>query len=59
MYQQKRQPARKAKDSALDNTMRNSIAYPIRRAEPDEEDEHLNDLLQVMRLPLQDYLDAT
>ncbi|PUZ55733.1 hypothetical protein GQ55_5G235900 [Panicum hallii var. hallii] len=46
MYQQKRQPARKAKDSALDNTMRNSIAYPIRRAEPDEEDEHLNDLLQ-------------
>ncbi|KAG2590235.1 hypothetical protein PVAP13_5NG263734 [Panicum virgatum] len=40
------QPARKTKDSALDNNMGNSIAYPVRRAEPDEEDEHLNDLLQ-------------
>uniref|UniRef100_A0A0A9DEE1 Uncharacterized protein n=1 Tax=Arundo donax TaxID=35708 RepID=A0A0A9DEE1_ARUDO len=46
MYQQGRQLARKAKDSSLENNMRNSIAYPIRRAEPDDEDEHLNDLLQ-------------
>ncbi|CAL4948638.1 unnamed protein product [Urochloa decumbens] len=46
MYHQGRQPARKAKDSSLENNMRNSIAYPIRRAEPDEEDENLNDVLQ-------------
>ncbi|XP_062215732.1 kinesin-like protein KIN-13B [Phragmites australis] len=46
MYQQGRQLARRAKDSTLENNMRNSIAYPIRRAEPDEENEHLNDLLQ-------------
>ena len=58
MYQQGIQPARKAKDSALGNNMGNSIAYPMRRAEPDEEDEHLNDLLQVMRLAFQDYLDT-
>ena len=58
MYQQGIQPARKAKDSALGNNMGNYIAYPMRRAEPDEEDEHLNDLLQVMRLAFQDYLDT-
>ncbi|KAL6875558.1 hypothetical protein ACP4OV_013071 [Aristida adscensionis] len=46
MYQQGRQLARKPKDSALDKNMRNSAAYPFRRAEPEEEDEPLNDLLQ-------------
>ncbi|CAO2170693.1 unnamed protein product [Urochloa humidicola] len=46
MYHQGRPTAMKAKDSGLENNMRNSIPYPIRRAEPDEEDEHLNDLLQ-------------
>lgn len=59
MYQQGRQPTRKAKDSGLEINMRNSIAYPVRSAEPDEEDDHLNDLLQVMQLPLQDYLYTT
>ena len=47
MYQQGRQPARKAKDTTFGNNMRNSIAYPTRRVEPDE-DEHLNNLLQVV-----------
>jgi kinesin family protein 2/24 len=47
MYQQGRQPARKAKDTTLGNNIRNSIAYPTRRVEPDE-DEHLNNLLQVV-----------
>ncbi|KAL6615610.1 hypothetical protein ACP70R_037880 [Stipagrostis hirtigluma subsp. patula] len=46
MYQQGRLLARKAKDFALENNMRNSVAYPISRAQPDEEDEPLNDLLQ-------------
>ncbi|GJM93851.1 hypothetical protein PR202_ga10443 [Eleusine coracana subsp. coracana] len=47
MYAHGRQQTRKAKDSALENNMRNSMAYPIRSAEPDEEeDEPLNDLLQ-------------
>ncbi|CAM0881776.1 unnamed protein product [Alopecurus aequalis] len=45
MYQQGRQQARKGRGSALENNMRNSIAYPIRKAVPDEDD-HLNDLLQ-------------
>uniref|UniRef100_A0A0E0JLD2 Kinesin-like protein n=1 Tax=Oryza punctata TaxID=4537 RepID=A0A0E0JLD2_ORYPU len=46
VYQQGRQPTRKARDSASsDNNMRNSIAYPIRRVVPDEDD-HLNELLQ-------------
>ncbi|ONM40081.1 ATP binding microtubule motor family protein [Zea mays] len=45
MYQQRRQPARKAKDTALRNNMRNSVAYPTRSVEPDEDD-HLNNLLQ-------------
>ncbi|KAF8675975.1 hypothetical protein HU200_047476 [Digitaria exilis] len=43
MYQQGRQAVRK---TVLENNMRDSIAYPARRAQPDEEDEHLNDLLQ-------------
>ncbi|GJN18332.1 hypothetical protein PR202_gb05482 [Eleusine coracana subsp. coracana] len=47
MYAHGRQQTRKAKDSALENNMRNSMAYPFRSAEPDEEeDEPLNDLLQ-------------
>ncbi|XP_062206222.1 kinesin-like protein KIN-13B [Phragmites australis] len=46
MYQQGRQLAGKVKDSASENNMRNSIAYPVRRAESYEEDEPLNDLLQ-------------
>lgn len=47
VYQQGRQPTRKARDLTSDNNMRNSIAYPIiRRVVPDE-DEHLNELLQV------------
>ncbi|XP_047058761.1 kinesin-like protein KIN-13B [Lolium rigidum] len=45
MYQQEKQQARKGTGSALEKNMRNSIAYPIRKAVPDE-DEHLNDLLQ-------------
>lgn len=46
VYQQGRQPTRKARDLTSDNNMRNSIAYPIiRRVVPDE-DEHLNELLQ-------------
>jgi kinesin family protein 2/24 len=56
MYQQGRHAARKAKDSGLENNTRNSIAYPVRRAEPDDEDDHLNDLLKVMQLALQDYV---
>jgi kinesin family member 2/24 len=54
MYQQGRQPARKAKDTTLRNNMRSSVAYPTRRVEPDEDD-HLNNLLQVV-LPLRDFL---
>ncbi|KAL6842587.1 hypothetical protein ACP4OV_027431 [Aristida adscensionis] len=46
MYQQGRQLARKPKDSALDKNMRNSAAYPFRRAEPEEEDDPIDDLLQ-------------
>jgi kinesin family member 2/24 len=57
MYQQRRQPARKAKDTALRNNMRNSVAYPTRSVEPDEDD-HLNNLLQVV-LPLRDFLVTT
>lgn len=45
-YKEGRQPARKVKDSLLDNITRNSMAYPIRRVELDEDDDHLNDLLQ-------------
>lgn len=45
MYQQGRQQARKGRDPASENNMRNSIAYPVRRAAVDEDD-HLNDLLQ-------------
>ncbi|VAH77712.1 unnamed protein product [Triticum turgidum subsp. durum] len=45
MYQQGRQQARKGRDPGSENNMRNSVAYPIRRAVPDEND-HLNDLLQ-------------
>ncbi|KAM0843900.1 hypothetical protein ACQ4PT_057410 [Festuca glaucescens] len=45
MYQQETQQARKGRGSALEKNMRNSIAYPIRKAVPDEDD-HLNDLLQ-------------
>uniref|UniRef100_A0ACD5VNV9 Uncharacterized protein n=1 Tax=Avena sativa TaxID=4498 RepID=A0ACD5VNV9_AVESA len=45
MYQQERQQPRKARGSASENNMRNSSAYPIRKAVPDEDD-HLNDLLQ-------------
>uniref|UniRef100_M8BKE2 Kinesin-like protein n=1 Tax=Aegilops tauschii TaxID=37682 RepID=M8BKE2_AEGTA len=45
MYQQGRQQARKGRDPASENNMRNSVAYPIRTAVPDEDD-HLNDLLQ-------------
>jgi hypothetical protein len=48
LYQQERQQARKGRGSASENNMRNSIAYPIRKAVPDEDD-HLNDLLQVPR----------
>lgn len=55
MYQQGRQPARK---TALENNMRNSIAYPVRRAEPDEEDEHLNDPLEVMLQEEEDLVSA-
>ncbi|TVU35860.1 hypothetical protein EJB05_17767 [Eragrostis curvula] len=46
MYPQGRQQVRKAKDPALELNMRSSMAYPTRRAEPDEEDEPLNDLLE-------------
>lgn len=45
MYQQGKQQARKGRDPASENNTRNSVAYPIRRAVPDEDD-HLNDLLQ-------------
>ena len=47
MYQQGRQQARKGGGSSSENNMRNSIAYPIRKAVPDEDD-HLNDLLEVL-----------
>lgn len=46
MYQQGRQPARKAKDTTFGNNMRNSVAYPTRGVESDE-DELINNLLQV------------
>lgn len=46
MYQQGRQHARKGRDPSSEYNMRNSVAHPIRRAVPDEDD-HLNDLLQV------------
>ncbi|EES01102.1 hypothetical protein BDA96_03G245500 [Sorghum bicolor] len=45
MYQQGRQPTRKARDTTFGKDMRNSVTYPTRRVEPDE-DEHLNNLLQ-------------
>jgi len=45
MYQQRRQPTRKARDTTFGKDMRNSVTYPTRRVEPDE-DEHLNNLLQ-------------
>lgn len=45
MYQQETQQTRKGRGSALEKNMRNSIAYPVRKAVPDEHD-HLNDLLQ-------------
>jgi kinesin family member 2/24 len=55
MYAHGRQQVLKAKDPALEHNMRNSMAYPIgRTAEPDEEDEPLNDLLQVVLVPLLD-----
>lgn len=59
MYQQGSQPARKAKDTTLGNNMRNSVAYTNRWTEPDEEDERLNDLLQVVLSCLRDYLVTT
>lgn len=56
MYADGRQQLRKAKDPASERNMRNSMAYPIRRsAEPDEEEDGpLDDLLQVVLVPLQD-----
>jgi kinesin family member 2/24 len=56
MYAQGRQQVRRAKDPALERNMRNSMSYPIGRiAEPDEEEEPLNDLLQVVLVPLLDF----
>lgn len=60
MYADGRQQLRKAKDPASERNMRNSMAYPIRRsAVPDDDDDEeedgpLDDLLQVVLVPLQD-----